>query len=300
MTILLAALLLAAQTHSNPLNQPAEPPPVPPTRTVPPRRVQAPQTAPDRPADPARERAALCQAEVRRDANAGLALANQWQSSGGGLDARQCAGLAHVALEQWAEAGTIYEQAAQQAANINDVRAADFWVQAGNAWIAGGELPRAIAAFDAGLAVDGIGAELRGEMMLDRARARVAGNNLTAARGDVDQALQMVPGDPMAWYLSAGLALRQQDMTRARADIGRARTMAATDPDVLLLAGTVAGRGGDMDEAVRLYREVVRIAPASDAGRQAAQSLETLREVEVPATAPSPATPAPTPTPQSR
>jgi hypothetical protein len=47
-----------------------------------------------------------------------------------------------------------------------------------------------------------------------------------------------------------------------------------------------------MVEAERLYRRVVQLAPESEAGRAAAASLATMREVEVPAV-PRPAQPTP-------
>lgn len=234
-------------------------------------------------------RAASCQATVRRNPQEGLSAANRWQSAGGGLHARQCVGLAYAALEQWTNAATIYEQAAQEAQRQNDSRAADFWVQAGNAWLAGGDPARALLAFDTALAGQAISPELRGEVHLDRARAYVAQNNVAAARDNMNQALELVASDPMAWYLSAALALRQDDLARARTDIARARQLAANDPDVLLLAGTIAGRAGDMAEAERLYRQVAERFADTDAGRAAAASLQTLREVEVPAPTAQPA-----------
>lgn len=253
-----------------------------------------------RPPAPAPEtedgRAAVCQAAVRRGPRAGLDGAERWLRSGGGLLARQCVGLAHVALEQWTAAATVYEQAAQAAAQANDARLADFWVQAGNAWLAGGDTARARQALDAALVAPGLSPALRGEVHLDRARALVAENDLAGARGDLDRALALVGADPMAWYLSAALARRAGDLGRARTDIARARTLAADNPDVLLLAGTIAGQAGDMAEAERIYRQVATTAPNTDAGRAAATSLATLREVEVPATRPDAAVPvAPTP-----
>ncbi len=238
-------------------------------------------------------RAAACQSMVRRSPQEALRTANRWQSSGGGLLARQCVGLAYSALEQWTNAATIYEQAAQEAQRLNDSRVADFWVQAGNAWLAGGDSSRALLAFDTALANQNLTAELRGEVHLDRARAFVAQNNLGSARENLNTALELVPSDPMAWYLSAALALRQDDIARARTDIARARQMAAHDPDVLLLAGTIAGRAGDMGEAERLYRQVADRFPNTDAGRAAAASLQTAREVETPAQQPAPAQPQP-------
>ncbi len=68
-----------------------------------------------------------------------VAAANAWRAEGGGLPPRQCLGLACVALERWAPAATAFEQAARDAEAAQDPRRADFWVQAGNAWVAAGE-----------------------------------------------------------------------------------------------------------------------------------------------------------------
>jgi tetratricopeptide (TPR) repeat protein len=227
-------------------------------------------------------RAAQCQIAVRRNPQAALENANRWRAAGGGLHARQCIGLAYVELAQWNLAATTFEQAAQEADRDGEARGVDFWVQAGNAWLAGGDAGRALLALDAALESRHLTSELRGEVHLDRARALVAQNRLANARADLDQALVLVAADPMAWYLSAELARRQNDLARARTDIGRAREIARDDPNVLLLAGTIAGQAGDMAEAERLYRTVADRAPDTDAGRAARQSLATLREAEAP------------------
>ena len=248
--------------------------------------LAAAQISPD-PAVDARLRA--CTALVRTAPQQALDAANAWLAERGGLPARQCAGLAYVALEQWAAAATVYEQAAGEAEATQDPRRADFRVQAGNAWLAAGEASRALQAFDAALATADLRPALRGEAHLDRARAQVAFDRVDAARRDVDRALQLVPADPFAWYLSAALARRENDAARAGTDIARARALAPDNPDILLLAGTSAGHAGYMEEAERLYRRVVEIAADSEAGRQARASLATLREIEVPAPAAPPA-----------
>ncbi|MBX3560756.1 MAG: tetratricopeptide repeat protein [Sphingomonas sp.] len=216
-------------------------------------------------------------------------MASAWRVEGGGLHARQCLGLAYVALERWAPAATVYEQAAREAEAANDTRLADFHVKAGNAWLAASEPTRAVQALDAALAAPHLSDELRGEVHLDRARALVALGSVAGARTDLDEGLRLVPSDPFAWYLSAALARRQGDAARARTDITRALEMAADHPDIVLLAGTIAGEAGDMTEAERLYRRVAEGAPDSEAGRIARASLDTLREVEVDAPRPAPA-----------
>lgn len=234
-----------------------------------------------------------CTALVTSSPERAVEAANAWLIQGGDLYARACLGLAYTALDRWAPAATVYEQAARAAETANDPRRADLWVQSANAWLAAGEPARAIQAFDAALASPSLGDELRGEAHIDRARALVAMGNAAGARQDLDRALRLVASDPMAWYLSAGLALRGNELDRARTDIARAVELGADNPDILLLAGTIAGRSGNMEEAERLYRRIVEQAPDSDAGRQARESLATARDVEVPAPAATP--PAPTP-----
>jgi len=282
---LLALLAMQAQSL------PSSPDPMPPRRP-------ASATAPPVPsaADPAEGRYRACTARISGDAEGALAAANAWREEGGGLAARQCLGLALAALERWAPAATAFEQAAREAEAANDARRTDFWVQAGNAWVAAGDGRRALAAFDAALLTPNLTDELRGEVHLDRGRAQVALGDPAAARTEIDRALALVPSDPFAWYLSAALARRGNDLARAGTDIARARSLAPDSPDIALLAGTLAGLAGNMAEAERLYRQVAAAAPDSDAGRQARESLATLREVEVPAT-PAPAPPAPAPTP---
>lgn len=259
------------------------------------------QAATPAPATPTAQESRLsaCVEQTRMAPERAVETANAWRAEGGGLDARQCLGLAYVALARWRAAGTTYEQAAREADTAQSPRRTTFWVQSGNAWLAAEEAERAMQAFDAALLASSLGQELRGEVHLDRARAQVALGNMAGARSDLDRALQLVPADPMAWYLSAGLAARQDDLPRAATDIARARQLAGTDPDVLLLAGTIAGLQGNGAEAERLYRQVATSAPESDAGRSAAAALGTERDTTAAPPAARPPVPQP-PVPQPR
>ncbi|HEY0116441.1 MAG TPA: hypothetical protein VGB54_12045, partial [Allosphingosinicella sp.] len=77
--------------------------------------AQAQQPPPGPAPETEEGRARQCQAAVRQNPEAALATANRWRASGGGLLARQCIGLAYVALERWTLAATTFEQAAQEA-----------------------------------------------------------------------------------------------------------------------------------------------------------------------------------------
>ena len=64
----------------------------------------------------AEDRYRACTAQVRAEPLRAAETANAWQRVGGGLLARQCLGLAYVALERWEPAATVYEQAARDRA----------------------------------------------------------------------------------------------------------------------------------------------------------------------------------------
>ncbi len=254
------------------------------------------QAAPAAPAaDPVpNDRYRTCTTLVRTDPERAVGSASAWRLEGGGIPARQCLGLAYVALERWDAAANVYEDAARDADSAGDPRRADLWVQAGNAWLAAGQAQRGITLLDQALATPDLSEELRGEVHIDRARALVSLGNVAQARQDLDQALQLVPADPFGWYLSAALAQRQGDLVRAGADIDRALQLAPDDAQLVLLAGTIKGQAGDLAEAERLYRRVVELSPQGPAGRAAADSLSSIETDE--ASTP-PAAPAPTPAP---
>jgi tetratricopeptide (TPR) repeat protein len=225
------------------------------------------------PADATEARYRACTDLVRTEPAKAIASADAWRLEGGGLDARQCLGLAYVAAERWAPAATAFEQAAREAETKNDGRSADFWTQSGNAWLAGGEPDSAIKAFDAALANSALQGELRGEVHVDRARAAAGLGDMAGARADLDKAVSLVPVDPMAWYLSAALARREGNLQRASSEIAKALELAAREASILLEAGNIAGMLGDLPSAKAFYARAAQNDPESRAGRAAAAAL---------------------------
>lgn len=207
---------------------------------------------------------------------AALVEAGEWRLAGGGLLARQCEGLAYAAQQRWGPAATAFEAAARAAENDGDARAATLWAQAGNAALLGRDPTKARAAFDAALARGVItGADL-GEVYLDRARARFTLGDKAGARGDLDAALKLVPADPLAWLLSATLARQSGDLVRASTDIGEASSRSPDDASVALEAGNIALLTGSGAAARTAWEAAVRNAPASAAGKAAAEALGRL------------------------
>lgn len=214
-----------------------------------------------------------CVALTRSDPEKAVAEADAWRV-GGGLPARMCLGLAYVALERWGPAAVAFEQAANEAEIQRDGRAGTLWVQAGNAALAGDDPAKARGYFDRALVLPVLADEMRGEAYLDRARAQVAVNDLAAARSDLDEALKLVPRDPMAWLLSATLARRQKDVGRARKDIAEAARLAPQEAPIAYEEGNVAMLAGNMEQAKAAWTHAATLAPKSDAGQAATRALK--------------------------
>ncbi|MCT8001444.1 tetratricopeptide repeat protein [Sphingomonas sanguinis] len=213
------------------------------------------------PDDPREARYQRCVAMAERSPAAARLEAGSWTLAGGGYFAQQCLGLAYTTERQWPAAANAFEQAARAAEIAHDVRAANYWAQAGNAFLAAGDATKARAALDAALASGNLTGFARGEAQLDRARALVAAGNPAAARVDLDAALVSAPADPLAWLLSATLARRMKDLPRAQKDIVQALARSADDPSVQLEAGNIAATAGDEAGARKAWSEAARLAP---------------------------------------
>jgi tetratricopeptide (TPR) repeat protein len=214
-----------------------------------------------------------CLALTRTAPERASGQAQAWLGSGGGLMAAQCLGLALSAQEKWPEAAAAFEAAARDAESRQDRRRGDLWVEAGNARLAAGDPAAARKAFEAALATKMLIPQLEGEVHLDLARTAVALDDPASARTHVDKGLALVPKDPFAWYLSAALARKQNDLALARDHIARAVALAPDDSGILLEAGNIAGMSGEKDAALGLYARAARTAPASEAGKAAQAAI---------------------------
>jgi len=225
------------------------------------------------PIAPADTRAQHCLELAANDPPSGAKEADRWAIAGGGFLAKQCLGMAYASGGRMDSAAQAFEDAARGAELAHDLRAATYWAEAGNAWLAAGDAGKARAALDAALAADTLTGGPRGEALIDRARALVAQGQAVAARADLDKALGDVASDPMAWLLSATLARRMDDVPRARTDIAEALRLAGNDASVQLEAGNIAAIGHDEAGAEAAWTRAAQIAPDSAAGRSAKQAL---------------------------
>lgn len=225
---------------------------------------------------PEETRFAECIALAERDPARALDEAGAWKIAGGGVLARQCEGLAFSSQKRWLPAALAFEQAARIAEREKDGRAARLRVQAGNALLAANEPAKARAQFDAALASQTLAGAEAGEAHLDRARASVALREEATARKDLDEAVSLVPQDPLAWLLSATLARKAGDLDRAGRDIAEAVRLAPDEAAVAVEAGNIAMLSGATEAARTAWRAAVNVAPTSPAGQAAAEALNHL------------------------
>ncbi len=204
------------------------------------------------------------------------AEATDWRLHGGGFFARQCLGMAYSNLQQWAPAADEFASAAEEAEVARDPRAAQYWAQAGNARLAGGDPAKARAALDAALAAGTLSGLQLGEAQFDRARTLVALGDTASARVDMDRALENARADPLVWLASATLARRMSDVPRAKADIAEAYERSPDDAAVYLEIGNIAATAGDMSGARGAWQDAIRIAPKSAAAEQARAAIKQL------------------------
>ena len=222
----------------------------------------------------AKERMEQCLDLATGDPRAGEAAATRWRAEGGGFLARQCLGIAIANQGKWSAAAAIFEEAAREAETAQDVHSANYWAQAGNAWLAAGDSAKAKLALDAALAAGTLSALDLGEAHLDRARVRVATADMAGARSDLDAALEHAEADPLAWLLSATLARREGDLKRARTDIDEALRRAPDDASVQLEAGNIAALQADEPRARAAWTRAIELAPGSPQANAARGALE--------------------------
>lgn len=218
-------------------------------------------------------RVAACQKLIASDPKAAVDQATAWAERDRSVPARQCLGLAFVGVERWAPAEAALAQAATQAEADHDGRSLSLWSQAANAALAGDQPAKAREDLDHVLSAPSAPPTLGGEAWIDRARADVALDDLAQARTDMDKGLALVPQDPFAWYLSASLARRQNDLVRAQKDIAIALKSASDDPAVQLEAGNIFAAAGQPDAAHAAWTRTAQMAPDTPEGQAAKAAL---------------------------
>lgn len=199
--------------------------------------------------------------------------ATQWMKGTGGIPARHCLGLAYMGANRPADAARAFEDAARVAEAKGDVSAADLYGQAGNALLLAEQYARAEIVLNNAIVLAARRPKLRGELLIDRARAREAQANAAGAKADLEQAVTLAPDEAAGWLLLGALARREERLDAARPAIANALRLAPRDPDVQLEAGNMAAMDGDFAKARALWTAVAKAAPGTPAGKAADDAL---------------------------
>jgi tetratricopeptide (TPR) repeat protein len=190
-------------------------------------------------------------------------------------DAFICRAIHASADEKPDVAARAFEQAAE-ALESSNAQVPRLYAAAGNSWIAAGEPGRAALDLDRALSGPGLEGAQRGEVLLDRARAAEAQNDLATARAKVTEAEQTISAVRFLWFFSAALAIRENDPATAKSSIARALTLAPADPTILFEAGHVAQFTGDTVGARDYWNRTIERDPNGEAGKQAREALKLL------------------------
>ncbi len=275
MTLIPILLALAAQIAQTPAPVPVTVPTTPPPA---PAKALAPL--------PTAQRYEHCvDLATGDDPKKGEADAAAWQQAGGRYFAQQCLGIALANQGKWPNAATQFEGAADGAEVAHDIRAARFWAQAGNAWLAAGDAVKARSALDAALGAGTLEGLERGEAIFDHARALVVLGALDPARTDMDVALTLAPKDPLVWLSSATLARKMKDFPRAKHDIIEAYGLSPDDAAIRLEIGNIAAASGDADGARMGWTDAARLGGDTPIGDSARAALKQFDEPAKPGAA---------------
>ena len=223
-----------------------------------------------------------CTTLARTDPPSAIMEASLWAQQGGDYLAKACHGLALANDFRFAEAAPLFIDAARGADNKSDIRAARFWAQAGNAYIAEGMTTDAMGALDTALkSTAPTGAE-RADIEVDRARALVALNRTDDAVVALANARQLAPENGTAWLLSATLARRMNKLPDALGFVQTAASLSPRDAAVALEAGNIAIAAGDEGAARKQWEQVIKIAPNSRQATTAQAQLAALGSAPAP------------------
>lgn len=229
-----------------------------------------------KPRNPVEARFYQCIDTAIDDPARGVAEANSWLIEGGGFLARHCLGFAQSEQNNWPAATTAFAEAAREAEVAQDERVAQFWAQAGNAALAGGQFDKALEYLNAALVQGRLEGLAKGLVHLDRARAHVALENYDAARLEFAAVHELAPEDPLGWLLSATLARRMSNLELAKKHIGEADQRAPGDPAIALEAGNIAFEAGDRVNAKDNWEKAIEIAADSAPAKVAQKYLDQL------------------------
>jgi tetratricopeptide (TPR) repeat protein len=212
-----------------------------------------------------------CLAMLTTDPEGAQALAETWQTAGGGDGAEHCLALSRIALGDPAEGAAMLEKLAGGSRGSPAARVA-IYRQATQAWLMTSDAARAFGAGTLALALTPDDADL----LIDRAVAAGSLQRWQDAVDDLSRALDLDPRRPDALVLrgSAWRHLGHDEL--AQDDVDRALAFDPDNAEALLERGIIRQRHSDTAGARDDWEKAIALAPDSPTADLAEQNLALL------------------------
>jgi tetratricopeptide (TPR) repeat protein len=212
-----------------------------------------------------------CLAMLGPDPEGAQALAETWQTAGGGDGADHCLALARIELGDPQEGATLLERLAA-ASHGGSAARATIYGQAAQAWLMTGDSGHAFAAGTQALALspDDPG------LLIDHAVAAGGLERWQDAMDDLTHALELDPRRPDALVLRGAAWRHLGQLELAQDDVDRALAIDPQDAEALLERGVLRQRRDDASGARADWEQAITIAPDSPTADLAQQNLALL------------------------
>ena len=158
-----------------------------------------------------------------------------WRSEGGGALASHCVALSLFELGRQEQAASHLESLAGSSEGGDAAARAEFYAQAGNAWLAARYPVDARRAFTRGLALTPDDPDL----LIDRARAAALMGEWRDADDDLTEAIALRSDDSFALRLRADAKLQLGELDAAASDADAAIALDPADVDARLIRGNI-------------------------------------------------------------
>lgn len=212
-----------------------------------------------------------CLALAARNPSAALADAEKWAAGQGGAPARHCEAVALVGLKRYPQAAVMLD-ALGRAPGVGDLRPSLF-DQAGNAWLLAGNAAKAVASFQAAMALSAGDADL----YADLARAQAVMADWPAVEQDLNAALGIAPWRTDLLVLRASARRAQGKLKAAAADADAALKLSPRSVEALVERGSVRRDAGDLGGARADFEKALTIratGPSADDARRNIAALD--------------------------
>lgn len=213
---------------------------------------------------------AACMDMARKKPDAAIERAKKWWESGGNFGPRHCLAIALVAKESYVQAAKLLEDLAEDAKEEILPLKADLYNQAGQAYWLAGMNDQALGFYDKAILFK----PREADFLIDRAVARDEAGKHFEAIDDLNIAIEIAPDRPEAWLYRANAYRHVNSLDLALEDANRAVALSSRSPEALLERATIKSLRKDEAGARADLQSIVKLAPNSIQGKEAATRLK--------------------------